>query len=122
MKESTLWVAHILAGAVILILLSLHMGIMHLDDILSALGLTQGHSIEASSVFARSKMIFFMITYILLLGAALYHGFYGLRTLLFELNLSRPLQIAINLSVTLLGSVLFIYGTYAAIFVFAQPH
>ena len=33
-----------------------------------------------------------MITYILLLGAALYHGLYGLRTILFELTLSRALE------------------------------
>ncbi len=40
MRESTLWFWHIIAGAVILVLLGLHMAIMHLDDILacSALG------------------------------------------------------------------------------------
>ncbi|HPI74214.1 MAG TPA: hypothetical protein PK843_03105 [bacterium] len=114
MRESTLWFWHLLAGAVILILLALHMTIMHLDDLMGLLGLSHGDPIDQKIVFARSQQVFFMITYILLLGAALYHGLYGLRTILFELTLSRTLERTVNIILTVSGLALFVYGAYAA--------
>jgi len=118
MRESTLWFWHILAGAIILVLLAVHMTIMHLDDLLTLLGVGQGDPIDKEIVFARSQQLFFMITYILLLGAALFHGLYGLRTILFELSLSRGLEKTINWLFTLSGLALFAYGTYAAIIIY----
>ncbi len=118
MRESTLWFWHLLAGAVILILLAVHMTIMHLDDLMLLLGLSHGDPIDQKIVFARSQQFFFMITYILLLGAALYHGLYGLRTILFELTLSRALEKAVNLILTVSGLALFVYGAYAAVVIY----
>lgn len=118
MRESTLWFWHLLAGAVILVLLALHMTIMHLDDLMVLLGLSHGDPIDQEIVFARSQQIFFMITYILLLGAALYHGLYGLRTILFELTLSRALEKAVNIILTVSGLALFVYGAYAAVVIY----
>jgi len=115
MRESTLWFWHIIAGAVILILLGIHMFIMHLDTILAAIGIGIHDPTSAASVFARSKQAFFMVTYILLLGAALYHGFYGLRNILFELTLPRAAEVVINWVLVLGGLALFAYGTYVAI-------
>ncbi len=125
MRESTLWFGQLLAGAVILILLALHMFIMHLDALMVLLGLSHRDPIDQEIVFARSQQIFFMITYILLLGAALYHGLYGLRTILFELTLSRALERAVSLILTVSGLALFAYGAYAAVVIYlmkeAQP-
>ncbi len=118
MRESTLWFWHLLAGAVILVLLAVHMTIMHLDDLLLLLGLSHGDPIDQEIVFARSQQLFFMITYILLLGAALYHGLYGLRTILFELTLSRALEKAVTLILTVSGLALFVYGAYAAVVIY----
>lgn len=120
MRESTLWFWHIIAGAVILIFAGLHMSIMHLDDILHLLGTgyAQMNTILGSTVFVRSQQGFFMVTYILLLGAALYHGLYGFRTILFELNLGKGLKAAINWLFILGGLALFVYGTYVAIAVY----
>jgi succinate dehydrogenase hydrophobic anchor subunit len=114
MRESTLWFWHIIAGAVILVLLGLHMAIMHLDEILGLYMNTTGWE----SVFARSQQGFFMVTYIILLGAALYHGLYGFRTILFELNLAKGLQKAITWLFLIGGLFLFVYGTYVAIAVY----
>ncbi len=119
MRESTLWVMHIFAGAIILVLLGLHMFIMHLDDVLGVIGIGYPEPTSGESVFVRSEQMFFMVTYILLLGAALYHGLYGFRNMLFELTLPRAAETLINWSFTLVGLALFAYGTYAAIFVFA---
>lgn len=118
MRESTLWFWHIIAGAVILVFLGLHMAIMHLDDILALLGTGYANTVSAATVFARSKQAFFMVTYILLLGAALYHGLYGFRTILFELNIGKGLQKLINWLFILAGLGLFVYGTYVAIYIY----
>ncbi len=120
MRESTLWRWHLLAGAIVFFLLGLHMVIMHLDDILMAIGVGHGEAIDATIVFERSKQAFFMITYIVLLGAALYHGFYGMRNILFELTLSKIGEKIINWVFLIVALFLFVYGTYTAIFVFVN--
>ena len=118
MREGKLWILHLLAGAVILVLLGLHMFIMHLDTILSSLGTGYIDPISAESVFLRSKQVFFMVTYILLLGAALYHGLYGFRNILFELSLTRSAEKIINFFLVASGVVMFVYGAFAAVYVF----
>ncbi len=120
MSESKLWVYHLIAGAVILVLLGIHMFIMHLDAILYSIGIGSPHPIGSESVFARSKELFFMITYIILLGAALYHGLYGFKNILFELTLAKKVEKFISGFLTLCGILLFAYGTFAAVFVFMK--
>jgi succinate dehydrogenase hydrophobic anchor subunit len=119
MRESKLWFWHILSAVVILVLLGIHMGIMHLGAILSAIGLGTGeHATSAAAVFQRSRQLLFTITYILLLGTALFHGLYGLRSLLFELSFSRKVEKAIGGLCAVAGIVLFVYGSYVAILLF----
>ena len=118
MRESKLWFWHILTAVIILILLGLHMGIMHLGAILSTVGLGSSEPVKSAEVFHRSRQVFFMVTYILLLGSALFHGLYGLRSMVFELTLSRAVEKVIGGFLAVAGFVLFIYGSYAAIAVF----
>ncbi len=118
MRESTLWMLNLIAGAVILVLLGVHMAIMHLDAVLGFVGLAANSGVEASAVFARSKQALFMASYIILLGAALYHGLYGLRNILFELTLSRGAEKFINWFFIVAGLALFVYGGYVAVAVF----
>jgi succinate dehydrogenase / fumarate reductase membrane anchor subunit len=118
MRESKLWFWHIIAGVVILVFLGLHMFIMHLGAILGALGIGAAEPTAAKAVFERSQEAFFMLTYIVLLGAALYHGLYGFRTMLFELSLSKGLQKTINRVFATAGLALFVYGSYAAVALF----
>ena len=118
MRESKLWAWHIVTAAIILVLLGLHMGVMHLGAILHALGIGAGHPTHADEVFRRSQQLFFMVTYILLLGAALFHGLYGLRSMLFELSLSKTAEKLIGGLCAVAGFALFIYGGYVAVAVF----
>ena len=118
MRESKLWMLSIVSAGAVFVLLGLHMVIMHMDALLALVGLSTGDPISAESVFARSKQVFFMVTYILLLGAALYHGFYGLRNILSELPLSASMEKVVSWVLTLAGFGLFIYGSIAAIVVF----
>jgi succinate dehydrogenase hydrophobic anchor subunit len=115
MRDSKLWTWHLAAGAVILVFLGLHMVVMHLDAILGILNPAGGSPVDWANVVARAKSAFFAVTYVVLLGAALFHGLYGLRNIIFELNPTRPLKTAIS-TVLLVGGVgLFVLGTWAAL-------
>lgn len=114
MKERALWFLFLMAGVVVLPLLATHMAVMHLDDTLSVGNPAGGHPIDWANVVARGRSIGFAVTYPLLLGAALFHGFYGLRSILFELGLSAGLKRAIGTLLLLVGLALFVYGTWAA--------
>ncbi|MFH1175950.1 MAG: hypothetical protein V1750_00990 [Acidobacteriota bacterium] len=115
MRDQKLWTWHVLAGVVILVLLGLHMAIMHLDVILGIFNPSGGHPTEWASVVARGKSVFFMLSYLVLLGAALFHGLYGLRNILFELNPAAWLKKAVSAVLVLSGLGLFIFGAWAAI-------
>ena len=102
------------AGVVILFLLGLHMAVMHLDSLLGIFNPEGGHPIDWSNVSARSKEAFFSITYVVLLGTALFHGFYGLRNILFELGPGPRVRATLSWTLTLLGLGLFTLGSWAA--------
>lgn len=115
MRDRTLWTWHIGAGVVILVLLGLHMTIMHLDTTLGIFGTPGAEPVAWESVASRARSLFFTVTYVLLLGAALYHGFYGLRNILMELNPGAGLRRAINIGLSAVGAALFVFGAWAAI-------
>jgi succinate dehydrogenase / fumarate reductase membrane anchor subunit len=71
--------------------------------------------VDWGNVVARGKSLFFTLTYILLLGAALFHGLYGLRNIVCELGPSAGLKKAINALLLVGGLGLFGLGTWAAI-------
>ena len=118
MRESRLWFWHILSAVVILVLLGLHMGTMHLSELLHMAGIGSGDPVESSQVFERSRQAVYMVTYILLLGTGLFHGLYGLRSMFFELSLSKALEKTIGGVLAVAGVALFLYGSYVAVVVF----
>jgi succinate dehydrogenase hydrophobic anchor subunit len=120
MRDQALWTWHILATGLIIVFLGLHMGIMHLDAILKVFNPAGGHPVDWANVAARTKSAGFMVTYIVLLGAALYHGFYGLRNILYELNPSRGIKQFISVVLLLVGFGLFAAGTWSAIVSFQR--
>jgi succinate dehydrogenase hydrophobic anchor subunit len=114
MRDQRLWTWHVLAGIFILVLGGLHMTIMHLDDTVGLFSPAGGHAIDWANVVARGKNIIWMVAYILLLGTALFHGFYGLRNILFELGPGPGLKKTVGIFLTLAGLALFALGTWAA--------
>jgi succinate dehydrogenase / fumarate reductase membrane anchor subunit len=118
MREAKLWFWHIITAVFILFLLGSHMGIMHMGAILSALGLGSDTPTSSDQVFGRSQQMLFMVTYIVLLGTALFHGLYGLRSILCELSLSKTLEKLIGSLFTVAGIALFLYGSYVAVQLF----
>jgi len=120
MKDQGLWTWHVAAGVVILVFLALHMGVMHLEAVLGfPFSPAGGHPIDWANVVARAKSAFFAVTYVVLLGAALFHGLYGARNILFELGPGPALKKAANGVFLVGGLALFVLGTWAAWATFA---
>jgi succinate dehydrogenase / fumarate reductase membrane anchor subunit len=122
MRDQRWWTWHILAGIVILVFLGLHMVIMHLEAIVGIFNPAGGHPIEWANVVSRMKSAGFLVSYIVLLGAALFHGLYGLRNILFELNPGAGTKKALSFLFVVGGLALFVFGAWAAwqSFAFAQ--
>jgi succinate dehydrogenase/fumarate reductase cytochrome b subunit len=116
MRETKYWTWHMAAGVVIFVLLGLHMTTMHMGGLT---GLFVSHPGEESvarvNSQARDAQLFFTVSYIILLGVALYHGLYGLRTILFELTLRPAMEKTVSAVLVILGLALLGLGAWAAI-------
>ena len=119
MCETKYWTWHMAAGVVILFLLGLHMLVMHLGGITHLFAPLGGEALSRGNSLLRDGKLFFTVTYILLLGVALYHGLYGLRTILFELTLKPAVEKVVSAVLLVVGIGLFGLGTWAAITVHA---
>jgi succinate dehydrogenase / fumarate reductase membrane anchor subunit len=115
MKESTFWSWHIIAAIAMIVVLTIHMGVMHLDNLMILLGFGQEDVLSFQSVLERSKSIYYLFIYLILLGAALYHGLYGFQTILFETSIGKKLAKPIKVLIPIGGFLLFIWGAYAII-------
>jgi succinate dehydrogenase/fumarate reductase cytochrome b subunit len=115
MRETKYWTWHMAAGVVILLLLGLHMLIMHLGGATHLFAPYGGEATSKANSLFRDGRVFFTVTYILLLGVALYHGLYGLRTILFELTLKPAMEKATTFVLVVLGLGLFGLGAWAAV-------
>ena len=115
MRESKLWFLHIITAIIILVLLGSHMGIMHMGSILNSLGFNfSDRPTDSGEVFQRSRQVFFMFVYISMLGTALFHGLYGLRSIFYELSLPKVIEKTVGRVLCVAGIALFIYGSYVA--------
>ena len=118
MRDTALWTWHIIAGLIVLGLLGLHMVIMHLNGVFPVPAFNPAAdqaSIDWANVAYRARQFFFMVSYIILLGAALFHGLYGLRNILVELNPPAGIRSAISGLLVVLGLALFALGAWAAV-------
>jgi len=115
MRETKYWTWHMAAGVVILFLLGLHMLIMHVGGITHLFAPYGGEATSKENSLSRDSSLFFLATYILLLGVALYHGLYGLRNILFELTLRPAVEKAIGVILLIAGLGLFGLGAWAAL-------
>ncbi len=115
MNGTKYWTWHMAAGVVILFLLGLHMLIMHVGGLTHLFAPYAGEATSIKNSMARDGQLFFTVTYVLLLAVALYHGLYGLRTILFELTLPRAAEQFITAVLLVIGIGLFGLGTWAAV-------
>jgi succinate dehydrogenase / fumarate reductase membrane anchor subunit len=99
------------AGLAILLLLGFHMAYTHIGTLLY--GVEDNISFDMSQ--ARDANPIFPVFFILMLGIALYHGLYGLRTILFELCPHPGAQKTMTAFLLVLGLALFGLGSFAAV-------
>lgn len=115
MREAKYWTWFILAGLVIFIFGGLHMIIIHLNGVVNIFNPAGLDPLAWENVAYRSRSAGFTLIYIILLGAALYHAFYGLRTILLELGLKQSTERKLTVSLWFIGTVLFVVGALAAL-------
>lgn len=115
MRETASWTWFFIAGIVMFALLGLHMAVQHLSSIVLVFNPAGPDTVAWNNVVYRSRSVFFMVTYIVLLGAALYHGFYGLRTIVGELGIKKQGAMVLDFLLWVIGIALFGFGTYAAV-------
>jgi len=114
MKETKYWFWHMFAGLIILVLLGIHMITVHLSFLLGWFNPAGGEAINWENLVARGRLFIYTFIYILLLAAALYHGLYGFRTILFEVGLKGGFQRVINALFIIAGICLFVLGSWTA--------
>jgi succinate dehydrogenase / fumarate reductase membrane anchor subunit len=103
------------AAALLVILLGFHMLMMNLHFFLGLLGFNLKDVLDYSSVMERAGNPVWALYYIIFLAVALYHGLYGLRSILLETFHGKGAMVFINGLVLTIGSIAFLYGTYVVI-------
>src|SRR5208283_3237212 len=114
MKETVYWTWFIIAGLLIFVLGGRHIIIKNLNGVVGLFNPFGSDAVAWENVTYRGKSLYFTLTYIVLLAAVLYHGFYGLRTILTELGLKKNTERKLTASLWVIGIILFVIGTLAA--------
>ncbi len=115
MQETKYWTWHMLAGAVILVLLGIHIITVHMWSLLGWFNPAGGKATEWANLTARARLGIYAVTYIVLLAAAFYHGLYGFRTILFELGLKPGSQRLLNILFIIMGTCFFTLGAWVTL-------
>ena len=115
MNKGKWWLLHVLAGVFLILLLGFHMITMHLTTILSYFGFEFGDPLHYEEVLSRGKQVSYVLFYIVFLGVALFHGFYGLKNILVEIFFSEKYAKGIRTSILSIGLILFIVGSLSTI-------
>ncbi len=109
-KNTYLQLAQIITGALVGILLTIHMVVMHLDAILGFFGIVNDTS--WSSMMIRARQGIWAGIYIALLAFGLFHALNGLRNILMELNLSPRAERILTWFMIAIGLIFLAVGTY----------
>jgi succinate dehydrogenase hydrophobic anchor subunit len=109
------WAANIVAALVILVALGVHLGLIHLDGLLGLVNPAWADSLAWDRVVRRGESAWVTTSYVVLVGAALFHGLYGLHTILTELWDSPRAAARIATGCWATGIVLFTVGATAVL-------
>ena len=110
MRESTLWLLHILTAVILVAAVG-----VHLSTFSSIMGQGFDRGLEWVNVVARGRNPFYAALYLVFLGAALYHGLYGLRSIILEVTRSPVIARLASVTLTALGVAAYLYGAYGVL-------
>ncbi len=112
-QEGTfLWLAKIIAGLVIVIILGIHFWVNHL--------VAPGGLLSYSDVLAYYQNPIVPIMEVFFLIFVVAHALLGLRSILLDLNPGKKLLSWINIGFILIGIIAITYGTWLVFFVVAK--
>jgi succinate dehydrogenase / fumarate reductase membrane anchor subunit len=115
MKNTYLQMAQMISGALVAVLLAVHIGVQKLDVILGFFGARISDPIAWSSVVERAHQGLWVAIYILLLTFGLFHALNGLRNMLLETNLSSSTMRVLTGLIIAFGIVFLALGIYTPI-------
>ncbi len=118
MKGGKVWFFHMMAGAVLFLLLTGHIALMHFSPGTLHEWSHPENPLSWEQVLTRAKDLFSAIIYTLFIGIGLFHGFYGLFGILTESNTLRSYRRLIAGLLIVLGIFIFLYGTITTWYAF----
>nr|WP_297199703.1 hypothetical protein [Thermanaeromonas sp.] len=83
------------------------------------MGITTPEPLDYTSVMARGKSLGWVVGYVALLGLGLYHGLYGLRSILCEI-VHPGKERLLTWAIIGIGLVAFAFGSYVVIMSYAM--
>lgn len=99
-----------------MVLAGMHLASFHLDDVMALVFSNTTEPLAWAQVSARGQSLAYVAGYVFLLGTTLFHGFYGLHTVLTEAWSSKRAAVVVNLFCWFAGLGLFAIGTVAAVY------
>ena len=115
MRTTRLQLIHMATGAVIAVLLGIHMVVINLDTILGFFGIDAAEPTSWESMIGRARQGIWAGLYIALLALALYHALYGLRDIILELTPSVKAVRIITWGFIIIGIIAFVWGAYVPV-------
>lgn len=117
MRETFWWFLFMIAGVILFVVLGVHIVGIHMSALF---GVSYEQTLSFAHVSARSSQLIFLIFYLVFLVTALYHGTYGIRSILLEFNWSMGKEKAITWALALISLLFLAIGTWAAVASYIQ--
>ena len=114
------WLLNALCGLAVLVLLGGHMATMHLDDVMALVTGGNTEPLAFAEVSRRGRSAGMAAAYVLLLATALFHGLYGVHTILTERWSGARAAARIRLGCWALGVTLFVVGAGGTLLFYLQ--
>ena len=115
MRNTYLWLLHLITGALIAVFLGIHMVLMHLDAILGFFGVDAVEPTSWGAMMGRASQSLWMGLYIALLAVVLYHALNGLRGIILESTSSVKTERIVTRVIIAFGIIAFVWGTYVPV-------
>jgi len=120
MKNTYLQIAQMITGALVAVLLAIHITVQQSDAVLGLLGIKVADPTTWASMMERAHQGSWVGIYIALLAFGLFHALNGFRNMLLETNLSMSAMRVLTGLIIAFGVIFLILGTYAPIALFSS--